>query len=65
MNTLRIEKNETLSSTGLVEKFSNFVSSFFAGTKAKTENNVEPKAHSFLDQATRLGCDMSHFNHIS
>ncbi len=62
MNTLRIENNATLSSTGL--KFANFLAAFFT-PEAKTEKEVEVKGHSFLDQATRLGCDMSHFNHIS
>lgn len=64
MNTLRIENNATLSSTGLAGKVANFVTSLFK-KETKTEANTAPKAHSFLEQATRLGCDMSHFNHIS
>lgn len=64
MNTLRIEKQEAnFSSEGLVAKFAKFVSSFFSST-AKKDSDA-PQGHSFLDQATRLGCDMSHFNHIS
>ncbi len=64
MNTLPIDNNATLSSTGLATKVAKTVIAFFK-KDTKTESNVEPKRHSFLDQATRLGCDMSHFNHIS
>ncbi len=64
MNTLHIDNNATLSSTGLATKIANTVIAFFK-KEEKTESNVEIKGHSFLDQATRLGCDMSHFNHIS
>ncbi len=62
MNTLRIENN----TTGFAAKFANFLASFFS-TEAKTQNkkDAEPKGHSFIGQATRLGCDMSHFNYIS
>lgn len=60
MNTLRTENN----ATALLTKFAQFVASFSAA-ETKTEKEVETKGHSFLDQATRLGCDMSHFNHIS
>mgnify|MGYP001770858952 CR=1 FL=1 len=64
MNTLHIDNNATLSSTGLATKIANAVIAFFK-KEQKTESNTEAKGHSFLDQATRLGCDMSHFNHIS
>ncbi len=64
MNTLHIDNNATLSSTGLATKIANAVIAFFK-KEQKTESSAEPKGHSFLDQATRLGCDMSHFNHIS
>lgn len=64
MNILPIDNNATLSSAGLATKIANAVIAFFK-KENKKESTLEPEAHSFLDQATRLGCDMSHFNQIS